>query len=308
MNHPNRILLCEGQGSVHPGKGRDLFDRFPEFRSAFGEVQALTSIDLADISWGPNRFKTKSDPHLAHVYAFAHQYAQFRVLESRGETFRAATGHSLGELLALVLAGGLSIEEGFRFIDARGRLFSRNAATSGSDMVALIGEESKVRECLFMSSAPSSIHVANMNSPTQIVVAVKTAAIPALMGHSLSFSVRAVPLQIGNGCHSPFVQAIQGELDGVIDSLRLSRPAIPFYSSSFGFYPKEPEQIRACLKQHLMAPVDWRSSMAALLRTGAPFAELGYAKVLKGLALEMDRRCEVQMFESLVARQGAEVV
>ena len=60
--------------------------------------------------------------------------------------------------------------------------------------------------------------------------------------------------------------------------------------------------------QHLMAPVDWKSSMAALLRTGAPFAELGYAKVLKGLALEMDRRCEVQMFESLVARQGAEVV
>lgn len=296
------ILLCEGQGSVVPGKGKDLHERSLVFREAFGEVQALTDIDLASISWGGDRFRTKADPHLAHVYSFAHQYAQFRSLQARGIEIGAATGHSLGELLALVFSGAIGLEQGFSFIDLRGRLFKRNVSESASDMIALIGPEAVIREVASMLDAEAGFHFANFNAPTQIVAAVRSSAIPELSSRFQARGIRVVPLHLGNGCHSPHVAAIEAPLAEAIASLEIARPAIPFFSASFGTFLDDPAAIRRALTEHLLAPVDWRGSAARLLATGAPMIELGYAKVLKAMVLELERSADVKTFESLAGK------
>lgn len=303
MSRAGAIVLCEGQGSVVPGKGRDLVEKSAMFAKAFESVQSLTEIDLADISWGPGRFRTKSDPHLAHVYSFAHQYAQFQTLKASGCEFAALTGHSLGELLALVFAGGVPFDQGFAFIDLRGRLFARNVRESNSDMIALIGSSEAVLSGIVSIPDGYRIYVANRNSPSQTVVAVASEDVPFLVSHFQSRGVRAVPLQLGNGCHSPYVDPIQAELEDAIASLEIREPDLPFFSASFGTFLSRPAEIRDALKRHLLAPVEWCSSMQALLslQVGG-FVELGYAKILKAMLLELDRSADIQMFESVAGR------
>jgi acyl transferase domain-containing protein len=300
-----KIVLCEGQGSVVPGKGRDKFEKSPVFRAAFAEIQSHVDTDLSEISWGADRFRTKTNPHWAHLYSLAHQYAQFRVLEDAEVDISAVTGHSLGELLALIFCGAVSVEQGAALIDRRGRLFERNAKLSDSDMVALIGPPERIADALAAVPVTIPVHLANRNSPSQVVVAVDAATIPALLAHFLPRGVRTVPLQLGNGCHSPFVAAIDEELSQAIDALEIRSPRIPFFSASFTEFLAEPEAIRSALKRHLLAPVEWSKSMLHLATDRPSFLELGYAKVLKGMMLEVDRTSEIQVFEAWDGRGAA---
>lgn len=302
MSTAGTIVLCEGQGSVVPGKGRDQYEKSTVFRSAFSEIQSFVQTDLGEISWGGERFRTKSNPHLAHLYSLAHQYAQFRVLEEEGAGVSAVTGHSLGELLALIFSGSVSVEQGTRFIELRGKLFERNAVQSNSDMVALIGRQDQIETAIAEVPPGIEVHLANRNSPTQIVIAVGSASVPSLLAHFLPRGVRAVPLQLGNGCHSPFVAAIDDELSQAIDSLEIRAPRIPFFSASFSEFLDDPDAIRSSLKRHLLAPVEWSRSMSRLVGNRPSFIELGYAKVLKGMMLDLDRTSDIRVFEAWIGR------
>ncbi|WP_418503467.1 acyltransferase domain-containing protein, partial [Desulfovibrio sp.] len=101
---PPLAVMCCGQGAVWPGMGRELYDHFPAARAAMDRIaraadwDVLALLDETDVEKiGLTRWQ--------QPYLFLLEYAQWSHLASLGLRPSLICGHSLGELIALCLAG-----------------------------------------------------------------------------------------------------------------------------------------------------------------------------------------------------------
>jgi trans-AT polyketide synthase/acyltransferase/oxidoreductase domain-containing protein len=76
-------------------------------------------------------------------------------------------GHSLGEYVALFAAEVFDFETGLRLVQKRGELMAR--ATGGA-MAAVLGLARAKVDALLRESGLSTLDIANLNSPQQIVI------------------------------------------------------------------------------------------------------------------------------------------
>ncbi|MCX5891222.1 MAG: beta-ketoacyl synthase N-terminal-like domain-containing protein, partial [Deltaproteobacteria bacterium] len=122
-------LVFAGQGTYYPGMGRNLYQTFPLVRQWLDRIAAESDSDFLELmfnSQDENLQKTLwQQPAL-----FALEYAMVRQLLALGAKPAAMAGHSMGEILALCVAGVFSWEDGFRIISKRAQCMDKAAALS----------------------------------------------------------------------------------------------------------------------------------------------------------------------------------
>lgn len=192
----------------------------------------------------------------------------------------AMGGHSLGEIAALVAAESLSAADGLRLIAERGRLMQEAAEAAGDGgMVAVLGEpRAAVEEVAHLHG----LILANDNSPTQVVLSGRTAALGAAEEDLRERGLRAMPLAVRGAFHSPEMAPAADQLRRFLAGLEFSEPAVPVFSCVTAEPFVEP---REELARSLTDPVRWLEVMTALRAMGATrFVETGPGKVLSRLA------------------------
>ena len=112
---------------------RDLFDREPAFREAFGrcldELNALGVSGLTEAVFpAPEGMERAADllknrAALALPAIFSVGYALAHTLQAWGVRPSALIGHSLGEYVAACVAGVWSLPDALRIVATRGQLF-----------------------------------------------------------------------------------------------------------------------------------------------------------------------------------------
>ena len=65
--------------------------------------------------------------------------AAFEAAKAEGITFDGVAGHSLGEYAAMVAAGVVTMEDGFKLIKARAAAMQKAAEANSGSMYAIIG-------------------------------------------------------------------------------------------------------------------------------------------------------------------------
>ncbi len=192
----------------------------------------------------------------------------------------AMGGHSLGEIAALVAAKSLSPEDGVRLIAERGRLMQEAAEAAGDGgMVAVLGEP---RDAVEEVAETHGLILANDNSPTQVVLSGRTAALHAAEDDLRERGLRVMPLAVSGAFHSPEMAPAAAELRTVLEGIEFSEPAMPVFSCVTARPFAEP---REELARSLTDPVRWLEVMTALHEMGATrFIETGPGKVLSRLA------------------------
>ncbi len=190
-------------------------------------------------------------------------------------------GHSLGELGALVAAGGLSERDGMRLVVLRGRLMQEAGERAGDGgMLALLG--AGAAEHAEALADAHGLAVANDNSPQQIVLSGARAALPGAAAAAKELGLRSMELPVTGAFHSPMMEAAVPEFAAALDQVEVREPRVTVLSA----VTAQPfDDVRLRLAEGLTRPVRWRETMLELHRRGAErFVEVGPGRVLTGLA------------------------
>jgi [acyl-carrier-protein] S-malonyltransferase len=200
---------------------------------------------------------------------------------------RAAAGHSLGELGALVAAGALDEADGLELVVLRGRLMAE--ADDAGSMLALLGGTPEDATAI---AAEADVTVANDNAPGQVVLSGPRDRLAIAEEAAREYNVRAMPLDVAGAFHSPAVEPAVEPFRAALDEVEVREPRFTVYSCSTAAPFTD---VRAELARALTRPVRWRETVQRMIADGVDeFAEVGpgnvLSKLLKRIAREVPAR------------------
>jgi trans-AT polyketide synthase/acyltransferase/oxidoreductase domain-containing protein len=270
--------LFAGQGSQHKGMGgAALFAQFPGLVARADAIlgYSIETLCLAD----PEQRLARTEfaqPALYVVNSLSHEEAI-----ASGSSPQFYAGHSLGEYNALCAAGCFDFETGLRLVVRRGQLMGK---AQGGGMAAVIGMGvDEVRNVLLPAAGAEDLDVANINSPTQVVVSGALEAIKMLATHARTTkSARVAPLAVSAAFHSRYMEPAGVAFAAVLDRVAVRDPRVPVISNTTGL-PFPPGKVREVLSSQMRSGVRWWESLMTLRRLGVTEARtLGPGRVLSG--------------------------
>ncbi|MES2939414.1 MAG: acyltransferase domain-containing protein [Pseudomonadota bacterium] len=252
--------------------GKDLFPAYPDHVATASQLLGYSVADLClQDDGGRLRLTQFTQPALYVVNALEY----LRMADASGGTLRPDwfAGHSLGEFNALLAAGAFDFATGLRLVQKRGELM---AAANGGAMAAVLGPRTEELEELLQRWELQGIDIANLNTPTQHVIAGSAEAIAqAAQRFAGQPGLRFAPLNVSAAFHSRHMQAAQQEFAAFMRGIAFAPPAVPVVANATA-RPYEPDAIAETLALQIASPVRWTDSIRWLLGQGVEeFTEAG---------------------------------
>ncbi|PIQ87290.1 MAG: [acyl-carrier-protein] S-malonyltransferase [Candidatus Omnitrophica bacterium CG11_big_fil_rev_8_21_14_0_20_45_26] len=275
--------LFPGQGAQYVGMGKSLYENCPEAKEMFVRADQILGLSLSNICFnGPEERLT--DTANAQAAIFVTSMAAWAVLKARLPQFApmAVSGLSLGEFTALVAAESLSFEEGLKLVRKRGELMTEAARENPGTMASLLGLTAE--QCQQICDK-SGAGIANINSPTQIVISGTLETVQKACRLAEKQNGKAMMLKVSGAFHSKLMASAQQGLKDALNSVTLKSPKVKFVPNVLGTYIQDPAQIKLRLYEQVTSSVQWVKTMETLNQDSIEqVLEIGPGKVLKGLA------------------------
>src|SRR5918993_70723 len=249
-----------GQGSQAAGMGRDLARNFPAARSVFEEADAALGFALSKLCFeGPEgelQLTENTQPAILTT-----SVAALRAMESEGfPKPDYVAGHSLGEYSALVAAGALTFTAAVRAVRLRGRYMQEAVPAGEGAMAAIIGADLRtVEDACEEASGGGTCSPANLNSPGQVVIAGKAAAVDrAIEILKTRGAKRAKMLNVSAPFHCALMMPAQERLAADLERVEFANLGVPLVSNVDAGVTRSGAEARAKLVQQVSLPVRWQ--------------------------------------------------
>jgi len=296
-----KAFVFPGQGAQFSGMGKDLYEYSDLARARFESANEILGFNISEIMFHGTIEELKQTK-VTQPAIFLHSVILAEVLGEMNPDMVA--GHSLGEFSALVVAGGLSFEDGLRLVSARANAMQSACEAYPSTMAAVLGLENKVVEQI-CDQTEGVVVAANYNCPGQIVISGEIAAVELACDTLKEAGARrALMLPVGGAFHSPIMESAKEKLKEAIENTDIQPLSCPIFQNVSASAEVEVATIRKNLIDQLTAPVKWTQTMEAMIAFGATsVTEVGPGKVLQGLFKKLDRGFETNSatLESLEA-------
>lgn len=176
----------------------------------------------------------------------------------------AVAGLSVGAFAAAVVASVLSFADALRLVELRASLME-TAYPGGYGMTSILGLEPSAL-CSLIAQVHSDarpVYLANVNAPTQLVIAGSVAAmaqVAALAQEHGAYAVKLVAIHVPSHC--PLLHVAATELAMAIALVPTAAPRLRYFSASMGRVLREPACIADDLARNMALSMRWHETTA----------------------------------------------
>ena len=282
-------LIFPGQGSQFVGMGKELYEGHEEAKNLFLQSNKILGFDITDVMFNGTVDDLKKTD-ITQPAIFIHSCIAFFINKVKGVS--AFAGHSLGEFSAVTCSGSLSFKEGLELVLLRARAMQDACKNNDSTMAAILAlSEDIVNE---VCKNIEDVLPANYNCPGQIVISGSKTGIKNACDIFKDKGGKAIPLPVGGGFHSPYMETARVELEDAVNKANINTPSAPIYQNYDAKGHIDPNNIRINLVNQLTSPVRWTESINNMIKNNInTFIECGPGRVLQGLVKKINRDQEV---------------
>lgn len=277
-------FLYAGQGSQHPGMGKDLYEAYPAFREVFDSVQTELAFDLkATCFEDPDGVLNQTRYTQPCMVAFA--VGLTALLEEKGIVPSAAAGLSLGEYSALHAAGVFDAQTAVRLVAFRGKAMEEAARGHDSAMIAVLGlDREPLWEACIAAADLGVVTIANYNCPGQLVIGGDRAAVEKAAALAKERGAkRCLPLKVSGPFHTPLMAPAGEALEDYFQNVSFREPQIPVVFNYLGREKAAEDKISSLLVQQVQSSVYMEHSIVYMAGLGLDaLVEIGPGKALSG--------------------------
>lgn len=213
--------MFSGQGSQYFDMGRDLYDADPDFRELLrtcdSHCKRLLGYSLLAVIY-PERKKPESEPFDnlldSHPALFCIQYALAQTLLRRGMKPDLVLGYSLGEWVALAVAGALPFAEALESVINQAELLLRH--TEPGAMLAIMAPSEIADASPVFRETP----IAAFNFRKHFVVSGPRDAVHRVQAHVRHEGIPHQMLPVRVAFHSPLVDVVEQRYQDLVGQLR----------------------------------------------------------------------------------------
>ncbi|HUU58500.1 MAG TPA: acyltransferase domain-containing protein, partial [Phycisphaerae bacterium] len=270
--------------------GRELLGHEPVFREA---VERCDQVIRPHAGWSvvsellaDEERSRLGDTEIAQPAIFALQVGLATLWNSWGIAPDAVTGHSVGEIAAAHMAGGLKLEDAARVIVLRGRLMQR--ATGRGRMASLDGDPGELEDLL--RGFRDRVSVAARNGPRTSVVSGDTEAVEAVVRIAEARGIRSRWLPVNYAFHSPQMGPLAEELSASLGTMRpgvAGASMVAMVSTVTAGLLQGADLTREYWAENVRRPVRFSDAVGRLLGEGiTTFVEISPHPVLSASILE----------------------
>lgn len=310
---PEVVFMFTGQGAGYKGMGRQLYERNAIFRASMDEVDALLTPHL-----GFSVLKTvvlAKDDHAvgdtttlqSQPTLFAIEYSLTRVWAMLGVEPNVVMGHSVGEIVASVLAGILSVADAAKLICVRAKAMHAVPAGRGGMSVVFVGEAEAQALC-----ESYKVEIAAVNGDNCVTIAGSFSGLDAMQEHLKEKDIRFKRLDVARAFHTSHMESALPSMREIVNEINVKAPKstpklVSLLAGGLMTEAPGPEH----WAEHVRKPVLFLQGMHSLLRDGRPrvFIELGPDAALTAMAKRIvpSRDPNVALIPSMTkARRGDE--
>ena len=295
------VALFPGQGSQYINMGKSLAINFPTIREVFSKANNILQADggtsLTDKIYPPPAFKpadietqkgilTRTENSQPAIGGLS--LGLYKLMKQAGFKPDFAAGHSFGELSALCAAEVVSEEDFIKLTIARGKAMaaSDDPNFDAGTMLAVKGDVEKILEEV---KNDSDVTVANLNSPSQVVLAGPKEAVAKVQDSLDKKGYTVIPLPVSAAFHTKLVGHAQKPFAEYVSKIKFNKPNMRLFSNSTGKeYVKDVAEIQQALSNQILEPVLFKDEIENIYEQGGRiFVEIGPKSVLTALVKDI---------------------
>lgn len=284
-------FLFAGQGSQHPGMGKDFYEQYDAARRLYDSIDI--DIPVKELCFNGTQ-EQLNDTAVAQPCILATSSAIAAVLSEKGIHADVAAGLSLGEYSALAYAGVFTPQEGAKLVRQRGKIMAAALPEDTSGMAAVLNtEESVIAEVCAEVKEIGVCEIANYNCPGQIVISGQKEAVAAASEKLKARGARRViPLQVSGAFHTSLLNEASVQLREVLDTYAFGEEEIPVINNVSG--KVETRDLREVLQEQICHSVHFTQSLQAMIDMGVElFIEIGPGHALSGFVRKTTKEVPV---------------
>lgn len=279
-------FIFPGQGSQSIGMLADIAHAFPEVEATFAEASSVLDYDLWKLTQDGPAEELDNTVHTQPALLTA-SYAIWRILQTQKNLQPTLlAGHSLGEYSALVCAGAFHFTDAVKLVAARGRYMQEAVPVGQGALAAIVGlDDDAVKTLCAQAALDEVLAPANFNSPGQVVIAGRTAAVQrAIVLAKEAGAKLAKLLPVSVPSHCALMKPAAEKLNAMLNTIDIQKPVLPVVNNVDAVIYDSAESIKKGLTQQLFMPVRWVDVIRLFENRNIQHViECGAGKVLSGL-------------------------
>ncbi len=276
------LFMFSGQGSQYTGMGKELLEAAPSAEKIYETGSEILGYDLKKICFEADA-ATLAQTKYSQPCIFTTSLVALEAMKANGVSYDGVAGHSLGEYAAMVAAGVVSMEQGYRLIAKRAACMQECAEHQEGGMAAILTADTALVEKA-CAETEGYVVPANYNSSSQTVVAGEKAAVAAVCAYFAEQKVRCAPLAVAAAFHTKLMKPASDSFYAQIKEESFSAAKTDFFSNVLGGKLTDFSDMPSYLAKQIISPVKFTSELNAAAADGYnTFIELGPNKVLAGL-------------------------